>query len=266
MTGVREAFQKSIQALFPDVCGFCGKILPFSKNSSDSFFFDTLKICRHCLSVLPFRLPSQQTFQGIKGMVADTHFPNEPESVSFIVPFFYEGIVLSAIRRLKFQEGVFLSPALGFFMERTLFDRKISFDLIVPIPLSQKRQKERGYNQAALLAEEIGKYAEKPMSENCLFRPKMTKAQAGIEDSEKRLRNMEDAFFVSEDWDVEGARILLVDDVVTTGATFYFAAQALLGAGAKTVDCVAAASGRKGSLVGIMSMPDVPEFHVFEPS
>jgi ComF family protein len=106
---------------------------------------------------------------------------------------------------------------------------RLSYDLIIPIPLSRKRLWWRGFNQAELLAQYLGAKKE---NSKLLRRTRHTRTQVGLDRSE-RLNNLKDAFLASEQ--VDGKTILLVDDVYTTGSTMEACAEALLQAGAADI-------------------------------
>jgi ComF family protein len=115
------------------------------------------------------------------------------------------------------------------------------FDLIVPVPLHARRQRVRGFNQAALLAQQIGSQREIEVRERLLRRVRYTKPQIGLTPAERK-ENVRRAF-AAECGSLDGKRILLIDDVYTTGATMTSAASALLNAGATAVSayCLARA-------------------------
>ena len=109
------------------------------------------------------------------------------------------------------------------------------WDYIVPIPLHPTRLRKRGYNQSALLAAQIGKMIERPVIYNGLSRIKNTTPQVELSGAGRR-RNLIGAFAPKKRHPFAGADILLVDDVVTTGATMNACAKALKRAGATRVD------------------------------
>ena len=104
-------------------------------------------------------------------------------------------------------------------------------DVVVPIPLAAARRRRRGFNQSELIAEQLAEALELPLREDLLERTRETEAQATL-DAEQRQRNLRGAFVAG---DVGGLRVLLVDDVTTTGATLNEAAGALRAAGATHV-------------------------------
>lgn len=115
-------------------------------------------------------------------------------------------------------------------------------DCVIPVPLHVRRQRERGYNQAELFARGIAKNMGKPMVADILIRTRETKAQAELS-REERLVNIAGAFLCRVDGGIEGASVLLIDDVCTTTATLEQAALALREAGAREVSALTLAHG-----------------------
>jgi ComF family protein len=150
----------------------------------------------------------------------------------------YDGVIRSAIHRFKFQKKKKLAQALGIVMVRYL--SRVSslnvkeIDFIVPVPLHKRRAKQRGFNQADLLAGMVSKYYEVP-SANALERVRDTHPQFDLP-REKRLTNVKGVFKVSEPKAVYNKNILLLDDIYTTGSTIFECTKALKVAGAKRVE------------------------------
>lgn len=115
--------------------------------------------------------------------------------------------------------------------------------LIVPIPLYGTRIRKRGFNQAELLAKEIANYFNLPLGLNILKRKIPTIPQVNIKDREKRKANIKNIFDISPEYSVEGKIIILVDDVITTGATLVEAGKILKKYGAKEVWALTVAKG-----------------------
>lgn len=111
-----------------------------------------------------------------------------------------------------------------------------SFDLVIPIPISPSRKRERGYNQAALLARPIALYYGRAYAPQALEKQRDTRSQVGLT-YEQRWMNVQDAF-VADRGIVRDKQVLLVDDVTTSGATLNYGAQALLNAGAGKAYCL----------------------------
>ncbi|HZH90016.1 MAG TPA: ComF family protein [Pyrinomonadaceae bacterium] len=146
----------------------------------------------------------------------------------------YEGALRASILTLKHE------PHVSAHLARLLFDaqRRPPLDAatrIVPVPLHRERERERGFNQAALLARAIAKRSKLPLDEWSIVRTKhATRHRAGM-DARARHETVESAFRVERPRLIEGQRILLIDDVFTTGATVSACAQALKDAGAEDV-------------------------------
>ena len=150
----------------------------------------------------------------------------------------YEGRLRELIHLFKYAPMERLHRPLGAFL-RTGLPREATFDSIVPMPLHRKRQRERGFNQAELLAQEVARVASLPV-ELAVTRTRYTVQQAGLTGKQRR-NNVRDAFEVKDPARVAGKRILLVDDVVTTGASANSCALALKRAGASFVAVLALA-------------------------
>ncbi|MBU1726203.1 MAG: ComF family protein [Candidatus Omnitrophica bacterium] len=152
-------------------------------------------------------------------------------------PFTYEGPVKELIHQFKYKNkdhlGQFLSkPMISFIKEYSLPINDM--DIIVPIPLHKAKLREREFNQAQVLSAHIAKEFNKEILNDALCRHRSTKTQTELEVSE-RFSNVMDSFRVEKAEAVKGKNLLLVDDVLTTGATASEAAQALKNAGANIV-------------------------------
>lgn len=113
-------------------------------------------------------------------------------------------------------------------------------DVLVPIPLHYTRLIKRRYNQSGLLAHELSKIVKIPVDYNCVVRHKRTRPQVEFSGHE-RVRNVKGAFSAKHPENIKGKRIVLIDDVMTTGSTLKECALALLAAGAKSVDTLTVA-------------------------
>ena len=141
----------------------------------------------------------------------------------------YEGVLSKAINHLKFYGVKRLAKPLGGLL--CAFDLP-GLDAIVPVPLSISRLRERGFNQSLLIARVISRKFHIPLLMDNLIKIKETPPQIGLS-AKKRLLNLKNAFGVKGD--IKGFKILLVDDVMTTGATVTECSKVLIKAGVKKV-------------------------------
>jgi ComF family protein len=150
----------------------------------------------------------------------------------------YEGAAEDAVKRLKFHQ----KKALAHLMVNELVDfaRKEmeleQYDMLEPVPLHPIRKRERGYNQAELLATQLAPHFKNIQLSSSLQRIRPTRVQSRISDPALRRSNMVGAFAVKKAIDLNGKTVLLIDDVVTTGGTVSECAKALKRAGATKVD------------------------------
>ena len=149
----------------------------------------------------------------------------------------FDGPARDLVHRLKYGDRLDLAPAMGHWMTRSGHDLLAEATLLVPVPMHWFRLWRRHFNQAAELARIIGKETGAPVGFETLRRIRATRPQVGLTRSE-RAANLERAFAVPEAEHplVAGARIVLIDDVMTTASTGNAAARALLRAGAASVD------------------------------
>jgi len=152
--------------------------------------------------------------------------------------FYYGSIVKDMIHRLKFGDQPYLAKIMAELMDEEL---ELSGELITCVPLHKKRRRQRGYNQSEDIAREISHITGIPFR-NLLRRIRNTSPQSLLKKRTDRLNNIRDAF-VPLDRDVSGKHILLVDDVITTGATIGECRRILLEAGAASVRRISFARG-----------------------
>ena len=146
--------------------------------------------------------------------------------------FWYDEALRTLIHLFKYEGhrrvGRRLGEALFSLLEEELpWDH---FDLLVPIPLYRSKRRERGYNQSAVLAHTLGRLSRLPVNERLVVRQRWTRSQTGLSVQERR-ENVSGCFRSTRRWPGEGRKVLLVDDVLTTGATASACAMALKGGG-----------------------------------
>lgn len=145
---------------------------------------------------------------------------------------FHEGAARKAIHALKYNRRRDVAAALARVMEGLAREMLNEYHFVTAVPLHVTRQKERGYNQAELLAVELATLIRRPYVK-CLIRTRATADQIGL-DANARRDNVKDAFAVTGNL-IAGKSVLLIDDVCTTGATLDACARTLLAAGARSV-------------------------------
>lgn len=144
----------------------------------------------------------------------------------------YSGLLHDLIVRLKYRYEERLASYLGRRMAETM---EGDYDLILPVPLYRSRLRERGFNQALLLAREVAKKIRVEVDPFLLTKHRSTLPQAALRGEERR-KNLKNAFALSESGKVKDKKLLLVDDVYTTGATLEAVSEVLLEAGASEVE------------------------------
>jgi ComF family protein len=160
----------------------------------------------------------------------------------------YDGALREILQQYKYHGLRPLAQPLGERLSQAL-DRLQDgpFDLVLPVPLHRRRERQRGFNQAGLLAEQVAKQSGIPLGGKDCVRVRDTPPQAGLRAAARR-QNVKGAFAVPRPQRVRGRCILLVDDVLTTGATADACARALLAAGAQGVWVLTLARARAASL------------------
>ena len=209
-----------LNLLFPPKCILCGKLL--QKDEQD--------LCREC------RIDSPE-------------YPIRKESLQFLDSFtavwYYEGTVRKSLLRYKCYGARSFADAYGRFLAMKLLQaHPEGFDCLTWIPVSPLRKLRRGYDQVELLAVAVGReLGLRPVP--MLKKVRHNRPQSGISDAAKRRANVLGAYRERNREAISGKRILLLDDILTTGATAGEAARVLLTAGAKEIHCAAVAAARK---------------------
>jgi ComF family protein len=218
-----------VDLLFPPRCVACHRLgawlCPFCQDKIEVIH---PPICRRC--GLPLEESTSRPPAGPHN-APDTcdRCRKDPHELTGLVAYaFHTDPLRQAIHELKYEDLRSLAAPLGRLMAEgwsILAPRDDDIDVIVPVPLHSTRQRQRGYNQAALLARELGAWLQRPVVEDILIRIKATAPQVGL-NVQQRRDNVLDAF-QCVNTSLEGKRVLLIDDVCTTGATLAAASAAL---------------------------------------
>lgn len=199
----------ALNLLYPPKCPFCGRVLERGEEG----------VCALCPEELPWR-PEPKTVPGCDVCLS---------------PLWYQDGVREGVHRYKFDGGAGHAELFGALMARRLADGwEAAADLVTWVPLHPKRLARRGYDQAELLARRVGELYGIPC-EGTLEKIRNTGEQSLLRDKEERFANVSRAYRALPGLDLTGKRMVLVDDVVTTGGTMAACAACLRGAGAETV-------------------------------
>lgn len=200
-------FQSLLHTLFPSTCACCGDVLVSGEK----------QICINCLSKLTATLYSAHDDNHTERMLAG-RIPLQ--HATSILVFRQGNTVQDLIHAMKFYGNSDLCLLMGRQMGLELLHsgRFDDIDLLVPVPLHWRRRLQRGYNQSELLCRGISQVMGRPVNSRALVRHRYTHQQS-LQSSDDREANVEGAFSLRRPDDLRGKHILLVDDVLTTGAT-----------------------------------------------
>ena len=185
--------------IYPQTCGICGKIAPNS-------------LCKKCEIELKKQSDINIINQGKE--IEDKYF-NE---IMYI--FKYEGQIRKLIIDYKFNEKSYIYLTFINFLlkNKKIFENIKNYDTIIPVPISKKRLKTRGYNQSLLLAAEIAEQTNLELVNNCLIKTKNIIEQSKL-NKEDRRKNIQGVYELKNKKIIEDKKILLIDDIYTTGST-----------------------------------------------
>lgn len=207
-------FPEDIKCIFcgrdiahPHICKYCDKEDIYNNKNRCEVCDTPIKegniICDHCKSKKQFR-----------------HF------TKLYCPFVYDDYVRKSLLRFKSDGEKYLAKSFAHFIADRLILEEVEFDLIVPVPSHKKTIRKRGYNPAQALAEELSKIMNKP-TENVFVKTRKTKNQKYLDYSE-RQENLENSIILENTEVVKDKNILIIDDIITTGATIEACAKLLI--------------------------------------
>ena len=211
-----KLFKSLVNLLFPRVCAACGTLLLEGEDT----------VCTTCR----FLLPKTGYENNPNNPLAQMFFGQMPFNAVMAEFFFSKtGKVQHLIHGLKYhhcrKNGIFLGQEIGKSLLKAHDYQGV--DCIIPIPLHPKKEKIRGYNQSHVIAEGISEIMNIPIAGKCFVRSVFTDTQTK-KSREDRYQNVKDIFEVKNPSQLAGKHVLLVDDVLTTGATLMSAGKALM--------------------------------------
>lgn len=223
---LQAIFKAATGIIYPARCSTCREKLEPAEA-------DEL-ICRPCLRKIVPNTPPFDREYGVK----DARFDRAIWACA------YEGTIKEIIHSFKYRHKIKLGKLLSELMLNFIQEYRLPLtqcDYIIPIPLSLTRLREREFNQAQIIAADISRALKIPLLSNALIRGRHSRPQAELS-REERLNNLKGAFAIKDKEELNGKDILLIDDVLTTGATASEAAGVLKKAGANSVSVFTAAA------------------------
>jgi len=239
---LKKLYNTVLDLLFPEkhICFFCGK---HDKS------IDEEHICLECMSKLMFienrciicgkPLEAESTTNRCADCIRHPHY-----FTSAISAVEYAGFIKKAIYNYKYGNKAYMYKAFGYLMVQAMQNNNINeFDIIVPVPLHRDKWAKRGFNQSELLAKYISKKYRIPIDTKSLRRTRKTIDQNKLHKLQ-RLQNTKNAFEVRNRDIFREKIVLLVDDILTTGATADECSKVLIESGARMVIVISIATGR----------------------
>ncbi|MGN1301414.1 MAG: ComF family protein [Clostridia bacterium] len=209
-------FEKFLNLIFPNVCGFCNKV---DKNS----------LCKNCeLNLEKYEINCIKDYTN-----------NSQKYFDYLYSALkYENEVREKIIKYKFNENSYLYKT---FAKIIIKNKKVYgflklYDIIISVPMHKLKKSVRGYNQSELLTKEIAKQMGIHFEKNVLIKIRNTKVQSTLTKTQ-RAENVKNAFLVTDDTKIKDKKIILIDDIYTTGSTVNECSRILKKAGAKEI-CV----------------------------
>lgn len=205
---IKKITQTLLYSVFPRRCALCGEVIEIDET-----------VCSSCKNNVRIKSPKCKKCGREKSKCTCKYSRKSPEYTGVTAPFYFDGNVIKAVHRLKFQKFSELADAMAQEMaESVLTDfEHINFDAITYIPMSEKRQKARGYNQSLLLAQKLSELLDVEL-EHTFYREFERGPQRG-KTAKKRKADIFGAFDINDGIKPQGKTYLIVDDVKTTGST-----------------------------------------------
>ena len=216
---MRQIWTVPLVSMYPPICGICEKI---NKDA----------LCPKC----NLELKKQAEVNILQKEEIEENIKKEKYFEELMYIFKYEGQVRKLILDYKFNEKSYLYKTFVNFLLKNekIFENIKKYDKIIPVPISKKRNKERGYNQSLLIAEEIANKTNLGLVNNCLIKTKNIIEQSKL-NKEDRQQNIQGVYSLQNERLITNKKILLVDDIYTTGSTVNECCKILQQANPKTI-------------------------------
>ena len=218
MIGIKEIKESILHVVFPHVCDGCG---------SDLLNIES-RLCIRCIASLP-----ETNFEQHAGNPVEKLFWGRMQIINAAAHFYFtkESLMQHLMHQFKYKGNKDLGLQLGRMMGNDLISsgRFNDIDALIPLPLFPSKEKKRGYNQATVLCDGIAEILSLPVLTNVIIRPQHTETQTKKGRIE-RWKNIEGKFLMKDPKAIQNKHLLLVDDVVTTGATLEACGNELLSA------------------------------------
>ena len=221
--------ETALDLLYPPRCPFCEKIVKFGSRAH-----------AECLAALP-RVPGRRCAVCGKPVMESDMLCEDCEKTKHryrqgMGAFLYEGTMRDAVLAFKFRGKKEYGTALGQLLAQEGGEALHVWktELLIPVPMSRKKERKRGYNQAAVLASEVSREAGIPLRKDLVIRRKETEAMKAL-GAEARRGNLAEAFLLTDPAAIYGKNLCIIDDIYTTGATVDAMAAILCAQGAADV-------------------------------
>ena len=204
---IKQYANDFVHLFYPHVCIGCGSDVIETAQT----------LCAQCFAALPVTDYFLYANNPVEHLFAGRIIVQSAGSAFY---FTKKSLLQNVLHEIKYkgnkEAGLFVGKQMGIALQQS--NRFEDIDMIVPMPLNSKRLQQRGYNQATLLAKGISSIIQKPVHEHIVFRRMNTETQTGKNRAD-RWQNMQAVFAVKQKEAIEGKHVLLVDDIITTGAT-----------------------------------------------
>lgn len=191
-------------------CAFCKEPIPIANPYS---------LCKKCFNKIELLENSKTRYDEAIIKLKEEKYRNKKIIDDIFIIFKYDDIIKTLIHRFKYRNETYLAKIFADMIETYIKNQNIEFDYIIPVPVHEKRLKSRGYNQIELILK-ILKKKYKYIIYDKVKRIKNTPDMYHL-DKEERLRIMKESFLAQEDEELKGKKVLIIDDVLTTGSTIF---------------------------------------------